>query len=264
MQGFYVKGDATEAGGTLNIGAAARIHNAQGFWKTNYTTPDNFIRLTISANGYSDETVVRFSPGATDKMDNGLDAYKLFTWDSDVPQIYTVSGNNTDYSINTYNMPDKASVVIPLRTLQTGTNYQISVSEFNFSNIRVFLKDNLNNTTTEIGLNDIIKLSSDDSDKTDRFELIFEKSSSGIVLAENTSVTLYPNPSKGLFYLTVGNKNAEYKVIITNITGQVSYKNKFFGNTSKIIKLAGQSSGIYFVTIKFSDNSSITKKIVIE
>jgi len=262
MQGFFVKSDNTETGGTLNIGAAARVHNTQSYWKGN--TPNNFIRLQIAGNGYTDETVIRLNSNATYDSDNGLDAYKLFTWDVNVPQIYTVTGNgNTEFSINT--VPDFAqgTIEIPLKVAQTGDNYKIEITEFNFSDVSVYLKDNLKNTTTEIGLNDVFELNTDANDNDNRFELIFEKSASNILLSENTSVNLYPNPTNGQFYLTVGN-TSDYTVRITNVTGQMVYNNKFYGNTSKMLDLSNQSSGIYFVNIQFSDKSSLTKKVVIE
>lgn len=264
MQGFFVKGDNTETSGTLNIGANARVHNAKGFWKSNYTTPNNFLRLKIiTTNEYTDETVIRMLPDATVDPDNGKDAYKLFTWADFVPQIYTKTTGSTDYSINTIKTLETGFVSIPLKALQTGDNYKIEITEFNFNGINVFLKDNLKNETVEIGLNDIFELTSDVSDNDNRFELVFEKSTNGVLLAENTSVMLFPNPTNGLFYLIVGNRD-QYTVKISNITGQTVFKNSFFGNTSKTLDISNQSSGIYFVNIKFKDNSSITKKIVIE
>ncbi|RLD49370.1 MAG: hypothetical protein DRI94_11295, partial [Bacteroidetes bacterium] len=265
MQGFYVKGDATKTSGTLNIGADARVHNNQDYWKSAYTTPENFIRIQIKAsNNYTDETVIRILNEATFDMDNGTDAYKLFTWNKDVPQIYTNTINNTEYSVNSIPLFEEKSFSIPLKAIQTGEKYSLNITEFNFPNMYVYLQDNLNNTTTEIGLNDIFELTADAADSENRYELIFEKSTSGMLLAENSSVTLYPNPNKGMFYLTAGNITSEYNVIITNVTGQIIYTHKFFGNTSKIINLSNQSSGIYFVKIIFADNSSITKKVVVE
>ncbi len=261
MQAFFVKATAD---GTLNIGANARTHNAQGFWKSTYTTQDNFIRLKITAeNGYTDETVVRFSENATSGTDNGMDAYKLFTWEDYVPQIYTNAEGSINYSINTLKTFNENSVTIPLKLIQTGDKYTITVTEFNFKGYKVYLRDNTENRIAELGLNDILYLSSDESDSHGRYDLIFEKSASNILLAEKSNVVIYPNPAKGLFYLTVGS-NKYYTVYISDITGKTIYNNKFFGNTSKMINLSNQSSGIYFVTVKFADNSNVIKKIVIE
>ena len=264
MQGFFVKSDNTETGGTLNIGAGARVHNAQGYWKSNYTTPDNFIRLQISAdNGYTDETVIKFVDNATSDMDNGLDAYKLFTMDPDVPQIYTRANGSTDYSINTLKTLENGSLNIPLKTLQTGENYKVSITEFNFTDIDVYLKDNLTGNTTKLNLNSIIKLTSDISDKDNRFEIIFSKSASNVLLSENSKVSLFPNPTNGKFRLTVNGKFSNYLVKIMNITGQTVSEMSSSKNNYEL-DLTGKPAGIYFVEIKFKDNSTVTKKIVKE
>jgi len=133
MQGFYVKGDATKTSGTLNIGADARVHNNQDYWKSAYTTPENFIRIQIKAsNNYTDETVIRILNEATFNMDNGTDAYKLFTWNKDVPQIYTNTINNTEYSVNSIPLFEEKSFSIPLKAIQTGEKYSLNITEFNF------------------------------------------------------------------------------------------------------------------------------------
>jgi len=264
MQGFFVKGDATETGGTLNIGAAARVHNAQAYWKTAYETPENFLRLKITGNGYADETVLRMLNGATDIMDNGMDAFKLFTWDENVPQLYTNTTSRTEYSINTINTVTEGSISIPLKAIQTGDNYSIQITEFNFNEINIYLKDNLTNETIQININDKLDFVSDESDNIDRFEIIFEKSSSSVTQAMNSSVKLYPNPSKGTFYLTIGNNVKNYEVSISNITGQLVYKNRFYDGYTKEINLNSKAKGIYFVKIKFNDKSIVNKKIVIE
>ncbi|NOZ34431.1 MAG: T9SS type A sorting domain-containing protein [Chlorobi bacterium] len=264
MQGFFVKSDNTETGGTLNIGAAARVHNAQGFWKSNYTTPDDFIRLQISANGYSDETVVRFLPNATDKMDNGLDAYKLYTLENYVPQICSKTQENTEYSINTVKTLDYESYTVPVRFFQTGADYTLNITEFNFTDMTVYLKDNLNNTMTELSLNKIINLSADKSDATDRFELAFEKSSSSVLLSENANVSLFPNPTNGKFRLSVGRNIPTYSVKIMTVTGQNIFEQIIKNNNTYELDLTNKPGGIYFVKITFGDNSSVTKKIVKE
>jgi hypothetical protein len=264
MQGFFVKGDATETPGTLTIGAAARTHNTQAFWKTNYETPENFIRLKITANSYSDETVIRLSEGASNDVDNGLDAYKMFTWDTNVPQIYTNSNSNTGYSINTVNTLSAGSVSIPLKVIQTGGTYSIQITEFNSSEYKVYLKDNLNNENIQIGLDDIFNFVSDETDDAGRYEIIFEKNTLGELQAKSTFVTLFPNPNSGTFYLTIGKSVEDYTVTITNTIGQTIYNNKFNNNLTKEINLKTAAKGLYFVKIEFSDKSIVNKKIVIE
>ncbi len=263
MQGFFVKSDNTETGGTLDIGAAARVHNAQGYWKTNYSTPENFIRLKISANGYTDETVVRMLPEATLNMDNGKDAYKLFTMDTNVPQIYTRTNTSTDYSINTIEPIETGNVSIPLKVIQTGDNFTIDITEFNFNEINVYLKDNLTGTKKPLLLGESINFNSDNTDPNNRFELIFEKSVSKVNNYNPETVMIYPNPNKGMFNFKINNANKDYKIELTNISGKIVWLTK--SNQSLLrVDLSKLSQGIYFAKIYLNDNIQINKKIVIE
>ncbi|MCD4794205.1 MAG: T9SS type A sorting domain-containing protein [Bacteroidales bacterium] len=265
MQGFFVKGNiALGAGGTLNIPASARVHNNQAFWKNdNRETPQDFLRMAVETDGYSDEAIVRFLIPATFEMDNKMDAYKRFSMNDAVPQIYTNALGGTEYSINSIPYFDK-TLSIPVKFLNTGKKFTLKFTEFNFYDIKVYLKDNYLNETIEIGLNDSFKLTDDENIDINRFELVFETTTTSVPQAFNTSVVLFPNPCKGTFYLTVGNKASDFNVEITNITGQIVYKKIFENNTTKEINIKSQSRGVYFVKIKFNDNSVVNKKIIVE
>jgi parallel beta-helix repeat protein len=264
MQGFFVKGDATETGGTLNIGANARVHNALLYWKGYMETPSNFIRLEISGNGFKDETVVRMLPDATNAMDNGMDAYKFFTWHESVPQIYTRTEGSADYSINTVPVLEEGSVSVPIRMVQTGESYSIRISEFNFIGVKVYLKDNLNSVTEEIALDDVIELTADESDANGRYELVFDKSSGSIVSdVNNIDVTIYPNPNEGTFTIRLEHYYSGYELEIANVIGQLFYKNVFEDAYAKEIKIIGANAGVYFLKIRLDDGSVVNRKIIV-
>ena len=207
MQGFFVKGDNTETSSTLDIPAGALVHNNQAFRKSGNETPENFIRLQITGNGYTDETVVRFLPDATIEMDNGMDAYKMFTWNENVPQLYTNSTNNTEFSINTLLVIEEGSVIIPLKAAQTSDIYTISATEFNFSDVKVYLRDNFLGDLTELNLNTELIFNFSETDQTNRFELVFTKQATNVIESVERFVNIYPNPNNGNFYLTVSNLN---------------------------------------------------------
>ncbi len=265
MQGFFVKGNfALGTGGTLNIPPSSRVHNNQAFWKyDNKETPQDFLRMAVEAGGFTDEAIVRFLTPATFEPDDKMDAYKRFSMNDAVPQIYTNALDKTEYSINSIPYFEK-TLSIPVKFINTGKNFTLKFTEFNFSDIKVYLKDNYLNETIEIGLNDSFKLTDDENIDINRFELIFETTTTSVPQAFNTSVVLFPNPCKGTFCLTVGNKASDFNVEITNITGQIVYKNTFENNTTKEININSQSRGVYFVKIKLSDNSVVNKKIIVE
>jgi len=84
-------------------------------------------------------------------------------------------------------------------------------------------------------------------------------------LNENTrilnSISVFPNPSNGLFNLSNNLSNDNINYSVANILGSTVLTGKF--NTSKSIDLSAQSKGIYFITLQYN-GTKLTKKIVVE
>ncbi len=74
-------------------------------------------------------------------------------------------------------------------------------------------------------------------------------------------LSLYPNPTNGRISCRMQN-NALGNYVITDVTGQEVQKGNI-GNTSPVIDLAAQASGLYFITIK-TDKQQWTQKIVLD
>lgn len=144
-QGFFVS--VTDGGGvypeygTLIMGNGVRVHNNTPFYKDEIA---NMVRLQISGNNYSDETVIRFTENATTGFDGDLDAHKLFGYQAEAAQIY--SHLNQDYGINA--LPEIQNVTVGVKAGQAGT-YTIAatdVSEFE----TLILEDLLTGSTTNL------------------------------------------------------------------------------------------------------------------
>ena len=146
-QGFFVKSD-NAAGGTFTVPNAARVHYAQPFWKGDKPkSPDNLIRFQLDDNQYSDEMVVYFMDEATSEFDGDYDAYKRFSWNPDVPQIYTLNNDkNTEFAINSSKL--NLSQTIPLGYKVATTNeYTIKVTELTSMNFDYIYLEDLNTGT---------------------------------------------------------------------------------------------------------------------
>jgi hypothetical protein len=80
------------------------------------------------------------------------------------------------------------------------------------------------------------------------------------------NIVIYPNPSHGIFNITIANSNYKYTSIsILNIEGKKVFEKQiqwYSGDLSKQIDLTNFIEGIYFLIIRNAD-SYITKKIVI-
>jgi hypothetical protein len=82
----------------------------------------------------------------------------------------------------------------------------------------------------------------------------------------NGKLTVYPNPSKGIFNIDlVDVKNGDYLISVSNILGEEVYSETRGVNstTSTTINLSDLENGIYMLNIQNGD-SSISKKLIIE
>ncbi|CAN1535913.1 Secretion system C-terminal sorting domain [Flavobacteriaceae bacterium] len=79
---------------------------------------------------------------------------------------------------------------------------------------------------------------------------------------EMSNIAIYPNPSKGIFNVSMGSIKPK-TVNVYDLTGKIVYsKSEFLNNPSQfLLDLSSISSGIYFVKID-SDNQSVTKRII--
>lgn len=92
------------------------------------SSQDNVLRLRLQGAVYADESIIRFVEGATDDFDGDYDAWKLFSFNPNVPAVYTELDSLSPLSINS--LPalfKKRSVDIYVRVNDAG-NYTITPS----------------------------------------------------------------------------------------------------------------------------------------
>ena len=95
-QGFFVNVTDGATTGTLGVDPGAQTNEPGYLYKTIQELEG--LKLQASGNGRTDEIILRFPLEATSSFDSQLDAYKLFSSNALVPQIYTKS--DVDYAIN--------------------------------------------------------------------------------------------------------------------------------------------------------------------
>lgn len=143
-QGVFVKALPAGDAQTMTIPNSARVHNAQAFYKGSQDVIPNFLRLQIEKDGYADEMIVRTVSDATIDHDPMYDAYKMFAWSIDKPQLYSRNEANSNiYAVNT--LPEVTDqTVVPLG-VQIGVygEYSIRMTENNFEGMHVWLEDAL-------------------------------------------------------------------------------------------------------------------------
>lgn len=139
LQGFFVRTRAT--GTYITIPDNAREHNAAPRFKSAEQIP--LIRLQLSSDTQTDETVVRFDSEATTGFDGSLDASKPFSHVKGHIKIYSVA-DGENYSINTIPWPSrKTSIPLTLEIHEEG-RYNIRGIQFQaFTGYTVVLTDRL-------------------------------------------------------------------------------------------------------------------------
>ena len=160
-----------EASPTLSVNNTARTHSSQAFYKSDGI--ENQLSITATANGYADETAVRFGEEATEAFDLQIDGLKINGLEN-APQLCTLSGE-TKYSIN--NLPlfqDQQVVDMHFETKFTG---QVTLSATGIESfgpwLTIFLKDELINQTINLRDQPVYTFNHNPENATNRFKLVF-------------------------------------------------------------------------------------------
>ena len=79
----------------------------------------------------------------------------------------------------------------------------------------------------------------------------------------NVNVTIFPVPVRDNAFTISSDKEIAY-IKITNIIGQDIFKSRFSEQKTIKISLNNAKRGMYIITISFSDDTRIVKKIMVE
>ncbi len=148
-QGFFVRvsdgGGPYPEYGTLKMDADVCVHSDTAFMKSSPAIEQSILRLQISDNMLTDETVIRLTDQATGGWDDNLDARKLFSFNESRPQIFSTA--NGFMSVNS--LPPTVST-IPL-DVKGADNHTLTIAlteADDFDN--VFLEDRYTGTVTNL------------------------------------------------------------------------------------------------------------------
>jgi hypothetical protein len=211
MQGFFVK--SIDANG-ITIGNANRVHNGQLFVKSSNTIND-LIKITAQRGTYKDEINVVMNPIATNNYDAQYDATKLFVNDVNIPEIYTVSGNN-NLVINIFG---SAPIAIPMNIrMGVAGNVSLTASEFaNFdSNVNITLEDMLTGTIQNLRQNPTYTFAATIGENANRFVLHFA-TPNGINEPNAGNISIYANNNN----IYVNTTELVKEISVYNMLGQV-------------------------------------------
>jgi hypothetical protein len=262
-QGFWVKANAT--GPSITIPNSERLHVSQAFYK-DVELFSNLMTINVAGNGYTDNALVGFYSGATDKFDSDFDAYKLAGIPA-APQLYTILEDEM-VSVNILGTL-AGSKQVPLN-LEVGANTSYVMTFNNVStfdpDISIYLEDkalsagsakmiNLRTTST-------YTVKADSTDDPSRFVLHFGKidndenlstdgGGSGIQIYayQSTVYVKYPSDARG-------------EAVIYTLMGQELTRRQLEANTINTINLTCER-GYYLVRV-ISGNEVLSQKVRID
>jgi hypothetical protein len=265
MQGFFTK--TYDQDHTIVLAAAARTHDAiHERYKGKSIIP--LVRLSLSEDTISDETVVRFDELAKPGLDNDFDALKMFVSPQNL-MIYT-AGSGTKYVINGQPFPAPETFVeipVVINLLKTGNHSITSTQLQGLDTYKVFLIDNTTGFTANLKTTPVVTFSASAGLITDRFILKVSNVTTGI---ED------PVVSKNIFNIYQGNDLINIQTIadewdgktgtvrVLDLTGKTvsDNQNSEFWKNSLIQIPAPGTKGLYIVEIKSGVKRYVGKVVI--
>jgi len=192
MQAFWVRVANTFTTGGLQLANSHRAHNGQAFYKTGAET--NVFRITVSDGITNDEAVVGFYQDAQDVFEN-FDSEKMFITDEDIPQLYSLTGDNAEVAIN--GQPELATneeriVALGFSTNVAGTFTLNATNLADFDpSVSVYLEDVQQSVLQNLNQNASYTFTSGVVNTASRFKLHFGNMVTGISIEPKNIVFIY-------------------------------------------------------------------------
>ncbi|MGB0892116.1 MAG: BspA family leucine-rich repeat surface protein [Flavobacteriaceae bacterium] len=256
-QGFFVK--SKEDGGVVNIHKSMLSHqNGDLFLKEEQ--PEKIV-LQINDGTTVSETTIAFKQGMTNGLDTTFDV-AVFTGDTNRLSLFTTlleGGNEIPFAIQFLPELDNNNFTVPLGFSQTGNQeITLSLKSSNIpSNIKLFIKDKVLNTVTEISNAADYKFFKQGQNSENRFLLSFEYKSLSLNSIKLKNVDIYSDANSTLYV----NGALNSLLSIYSITGQNLVNDLIIDNQKYKVLLPKISKGIYIIHLKQAGRY-YTKKII--
>jgi hypothetical protein len=261
-QGFFIHVTTGQASGTLSADNRVRLHSLQAFWKNTPEEVTDQLRLKVVGNNHQDEIIVRFVPGADPGFDSDYDSYKKFG-DPSAPQLYSVTPNNIDVSINT--LPEITQHLLVPVGFSLGVNEQnvLTASQLNTFNprITILLEDKKLNQFQDLRANPEYVFNADTADVPSRFVLHFSDPFSGTGDKQaDPLVRIYSYDN----IICIDNQDSQHlsgKMYLYDLLGRELFQHTLEGNLLEKINV-DLGTGYYLVRVVTSRNTC-TQKVFI-
>ena len=265
MEGVFIH---CSSKGQWSMDNRVRVTFNQPYLKGETQDDTQSIHLIVDGNGYSDESIIAFTPNSTSGFDTEQDAYKLLSPEGTVAQINTktLDTNNLKLSVNFLPMTLKNNVTVPVDfTVGVSGTYTISLNDFSSfdPSINITLEDMKKKSNTIIDMRtSTYTFESDSVSGETRFMLHFSNTQESVrEINLNNNINIFTDKKQ----IVVQNKShSADKMLITvyDMLGKQVASQQIQSNGEEHIDMNGKEQAIYFVKVS-SINYSLTKKVCI-
>lgn len=252
-QGFFVKANA--ASPSINIPPTARVLNTQAYYKN---TVSELLSLKVSgtANAYSDETFINYNTQASPLFDNAFDAFHLDGLE-DAPQLWTLADQK--YAINV--MKSVAESPEVNMAFKAGVNDEFTITasgmeSFN-GNEPIWLNDFATGTRQDLRQNASYTFTAKPGDDENRFKITF--AGVGVDNPEQAAIRMYTQPGTIFINLPALTKA---QMNIYNLNGQIVYRQAV--HASGLMSVPHKlTTGTYIIQL-ISEQQTVNQKLFIQ
>jgi len=238
MQSFFVK---ATAGNTLAVNNNVRVHNTENF----KSEVSDLIKLTVSGNSTNDEIALYFN-------EDNEDSEKFFSWNTEMPQIYSIEADKKLAINKLQDVKAQQSVNLGIVCDIAGT-YTITANEFTFNNATsIVLEDLKTGTFTSLSKDKSYAFAYEVGESENRFVLHFNYVATSI--DEVSEINIFAN-AKSIYFNNIDNQIGTVKVY--NVLGQTVLTSDL-----KSVIETNLNTGVYVVEV-VTNNNKITKQIII-
>lgn len=246
MQGFFVSATSS---GTLNLGDAQRTHmGADNFYKS--SNPE-LLRLAVTGNGFTDETIIHFHKLAEKEHDGQFDAYKRISFSNpNLPQLFSYTPGGTELSVN--GLPEAGSVEVGFTCQESGEFVISAIETGDFTD--VILEDLYNGSLTNL-LIDNYAFSYNQGDEQNRFIVHFAP----VGINDNVNDNIHIYSFNKDVYVTVPIATTG-TIQVFNMMGQEVASQ----NIKDVVNKLTLTQSAYYVVVVSGDKIMMTDKVFVK
>lgn len=271
MQGFFVhvSDGAIPVTGTFAMNNSVRVTDvSQSFAKSGTKYEQSLIRVTAAFStdtSVTDPLLIYTDEKATAAFDSDFDALKLFNTDLTIPNIYSVSPEDLNLSINGLPPSGTSPIRIPLglKANTAGTVvFRLKTLTGSFAGLKVALFDSVAGITQQLNNNGEYRINLTVADYRNRFFLDINNLTTGTETPETSDRQFLAWVSGGILkaeinYLQGNNGN----LFITDLTGRRLMLREISGTGYYEFNMTAKE-GVYFVTLTSGSRKTVQKIII--